>query len=141
MRRRPALQRGADGLDAARSPTAECSRAFDCVIWAIGREPDHRRHRAGGRRALDADGLRRDRRVPADERAVACFAIGDVTGRAPLTPVAIAAGRRLADRVCGGMAGPPPDYDNIPTVVFAHPPIGTVGLTEAAGARAARRCR
>src|SRR5262249_16320403 len=60
------------------------------------------------------------------------FAIGDVTGRAQLTPVAIAAGRRLSDRVFGGMKGRSLDYENIPTVIFSHPPIGTVGLTEAA---------
>ncbi|EQD66650.1 glutathione-disulfide reductase, partial [mine drainage metagenome] len=60
------------------------------------------------------------------------YAIGDVTGRAQLTPVAIAAGRRLADRLFGGRGDRHLDYQNIPTVVFGHPPIGTVGLTEAA---------
>jgi glutathione reductase (NADPH) len=59
------------------------------------------------------------------------LAIGDVTGRAQLTPVAIAAGRRLADRLWGGMAGRKLDYDSVPTVIFSHPPIGTVGLSEA----------
>ena len=58
------------------------------------------------------------------------YAIGDVTGRAQLTPVAIAAGRRLADRVFGGMQDRHLPYDNIPTVVFSHPPLATVGLTE-----------
>ncbi len=58
-------------------------------------------------------------------------AIGDVTGRAQLTPVAIAAGRRLSDRIWGGQEGRFLDYSNIPTVIFGHPPIGTVGLTEA----------
>ncbi|KAE8389095.1 hypothetical protein BDV23DRAFT_173407 [Aspergillus alliaceus] len=60
------------------------------------------------------------------------YAIGDVTGQAELTPVAIAAGRQLASRLFG-----PPEmqdarlsYENIPTVVFAHPEVGTVGLTE-----------
>src|SRR5262249_12268501 len=48
----------------------------------------------------------------------------------PLTPVAIAAGRRLSDRLFGKMAGRVLDYENVPTVVFTHPPIGTVGLTE-----------
>ncbi len=48
-----------------------------------------------------------------------------------LTPVAIAAGRRLADRLFGGQPERRLDYDNIPTVIFSHPPIGTVGLTEA----------
>jgi glutathione reductase (NADPH) len=59
------------------------------------------------------------------------YAIGDVTGRAPLTPVAIAAGRRLGDRVFGGKHDRRLDYELIPTVVFTHPPIGTVGLSEA----------
>jgi glutathione reductase (NADPH) len=60
------------------------------------------------------------------------FAVGDVTGRVPLTPVAIAAGRRLADRVFGAQSGRHLNYENVPTVIFTHPPIGTVGLTEAA---------
>jgi glutathione reductase (NADPH) len=60
------------------------------------------------------------------------YAIGDVTGRAGLTPVAIAAGRRLADRLFGGRPERHLDYEMIPTVVFSHPPIGSVGLTEAA---------
>jgi glutathione reductase (NADPH) len=60
------------------------------------------------------------------------FALGDITGRAPLTPVAIAAGRRLADRLYDGQTDRHLDYKNIATVVFSHPPIGTVGLTEAA---------
>jgi glutathione reductase (NADPH) len=44
--------------------------------------------------------------------------------------VAIAAGRRLADRLFGGMDDRHLDYRLIPTVIFSHPPIGTVGLTE-----------
>ena len=59
------------------------------------------------------------------------YAVGDVTGQAELTPVAIAAGRRLADRLFGGMPDRHLNYDVIPTVVFSHPPIGTVGLSEA----------
>jgi glutathione reductase (NADPH) len=58
------------------------------------------------------------------------YAVGDVTGQAELTPVAIAAGRRLADRVFGGMTERHLRYDVIPTVLFSHPPIGTVGLSE-----------
>src|SRR5699024_6651468 len=58
-------------------------------------------------------------------------ALGDVTGVAELTPVAIAAGRRLADRLFGDQPERRLDYMNIPTVVFSHPPIGSVGLTEA----------
>jgi glutathione reductase (NADPH) len=58
------------------------------------------------------------------------FALGDVTGRVELTPMAIAAGRRLADRVFGGIVDAKADYENVPSVVFSHPPIGTCGLTE-----------
>jgi glutathione reductase (NADPH) len=59
------------------------------------------------------------------------YAIGDVTGRAALTPVAIAAGRRLSDRLFGNRPERRLEYSMIPTVVFTHPPIGTVGASEA----------
>jgi glutathione reductase (NADPH) len=103
---------------------------FDCVIWAVGRAPNAR--------ALDlaTAGLTTDELgyVATDELqetgAAGVYAIGDVTGRAALTPVAIAAGRRLADRLFGGMAARPLSYETIPTVIFSHPPIGTLGLTE-----------
>ena len=55
-------------------------------------------------------------------------AIGTSPGAAQLTPVAIAAGRRLSDRLWGGQEDRFLDYENIPTVIFGHPPIGTVGL-------------
>ena len=57
-------------------------------------------------------------------------AVGDVCGKALLTPVAIAAGRRLAERLYNNKPNSKLDYENIPTVIFTHPPIGTVGLTE-----------
>src|SRR5205807_9670212 len=60
------------------------------------------------------------------------YAIGDVAGGAQLTPVAIAAGRRLSDRLFGAQSDRHLDYENIPTVIFGRPPIGTVGLTEKA---------
>ena len=60
------------------------------------------------------------------------YAVGDVIGKAELTPVAIAAGRRLSDRLFAGMDDAKIKYENIPTVVFSHPPIGTIGLTEEA---------
>ncbi|KAF2740672.1 glutathione reductase-like protein [Polyplosphaeria fusca] len=61
------------------------------------------------------------------------YAIGDVCDRGyELTPVAIAAGRRLSDRLFGGKADAHLDYNNIPSVVFAHPEIGSIGLTEPA---------
>jgi glutathione reductase (NADPH) len=60
------------------------------------------------------------------------FAVGDVTGRVELTPMAIAAGRRLADRLFGGFehAMDKTSYEFVPTVVFSHPTIGTCGLTQ-----------
>ncbi|MBW4051663.1 MAG: glutathione-disulfide reductase [Proteobacteria bacterium] len=103
---------------------------FDCVLWAIGRAPAV--EELGLARAgvdLDAYGfIVTDKYQTTSSAGV--YAIGDVTGRAPLTPVAIAAGRRLSDRLFGGKPDRHLDYHNIPTVVFGHPPIGTVGLTE-----------
>ena len=104
---------------------------FDCLIWAVGRLPN-----VGGI-GLEAAGVALDEKgyIATDAFQVtnvsSIYAIGDVTGRAQLTPVAIAAGRRLADRVFGGQAGRHLPYENIATVIFSHPPIGTVGLTEA----------
>ena len=105
---------------------------FDAVFWAVGRAPwtaDLNLAAAGVR--TDAAGF-----ITTDDYQVTnvphIYAVGDVTGREALTPVAVAAGRRTADRVFGGMAGRRLDYANIPTVIFSHPPIGTCGLTEAA---------
>jgi glutathione reductase (NADPH) len=104
----------------------------DCVLWAIGRTP------CVEDIGLDAAGVKLDAYGYIDTDLFQTtsmpniFAIGDVTCRSHLTPVAIAAGRRLSDRVFGGQKGRHLDYENIPTVIFSHPPIGTVGLTEAA---------
>ncbi|HVJ31108.1 MAG TPA: glutathione-disulfide reductase, partial [Gammaproteobacteria bacterium] len=103
---------------------------YDTVLWAIGRRPnveDVGLDSAGIE--LDAEGY-----IAVDQyqntSAPGVYAVGDVCGEAELTPVAIAAGRRLADRVFGGMTDRHLSYDVIPSVVFSHPPIGTVGLTE-----------
>jgi glutathione reductase (NADPH) len=127
-----ALERAADGqlsLEVAHGPRLG---PFDCVLWAMGRSAevqDLMLERAGVR--LDERGfIATDKYQATSAREV--FAIGDVTGRAALTPVAIAAGRRLADRLFGGQPDRHLDYENIPTVIFGHPPIGTVGLTETA---------
>ena len=102
----------------------------DALVWAVGRSPNTT--------TLDADraGIAMDERgfIPTDDlqqtNVEHIHALGDVTGRAALTPVAIAAGRRLADRLYGGMVDRHLDYQLIPTVVFSHPTIGTVGMTE-----------
>lgn len=58
------------------------------------------------------------------------YAVGDIIGKVDLTPVAIAAGRRLSERLFNGKTDLHLDYDLIPTVIFTHPPIATIGLTE-----------
>ncbi len=105
---------------------------FECVLWAVGRSSavDGLNLPAAGV-ACDADGFIQTDKYQVTSTA-GIYAIGDVTGRAQLTPVAIAAGRRLSDRLFGAQADRHLDYHNIPTVVFGHPPIGTVGLTEQA---------
>jgi len=75
------------------------------------------------------------RYIPSDEweqtNIEGVYALGDVTGKAALTPVAIAAARRLADRLFNNMPKRKMDYELIPTVVFSHPPIATIGISEA----------
>jgi glutathione reductase (NADPH) len=127
----PAAVHERDGLKTLVASDGREFAGFDCILWAIGRGANLgglEFERAGA--VLDAGGFivtdaYQNTGVPG------LHAIGDVTGRAALTPVAIAAGRRLSDRLFGGMEGRRLDYAMIPTVVFTHPPIGTVGLTEA----------
>jgi glutathione reductase (NADPH) len=102
----------------------------DVLLWAIGRAP------RSGHLNLESTGVERagDGHILTDAyqntNVDGIYAVGDVTGNHALTPVAIAAGRRLADRVFGGMSDRKLDYDVVPTVIFSHPTIGTVGLTE-----------
>jgi glutathione reductase (NADPH) len=123
------LKKQVNGLEIV-CDTGTLMPGFDTLIWAIGREP-----------VTDTLGLENTGIAIDDEGYVltdafqqtnvpGVFAIGDVTGREQLTPVAIAAGRRLADRLYGGRPERKLEYTNIATVVFSHPPIGTVGLTE-----------
>lgn len=108
----------------------ETLSGFDCLLWAIGRTPNTRGL------GLDKVGIKTNERGEIvvseyeETNIERHYAIGDVTGRLELTPIAIAAGRRLADRLFGGMEGRKLDYTNVPSVVFSHPPVGTVGLTE-----------
>lgn len=109
---------------------------FDRVFWAIGRSPNtdalgisEREIKslglALGERGAIATDLYENTSLPG------VYAVGDVTGKASLTPVAIAAGRKLADRLFAAQPDAHLDYSSIPTVVFSHPPLGTVGLSEA----------
>jgi glutathione reductase (NADPH) len=102
---------------------------FDCVLWAVGREANTDLDLARCGVARNAEGfVITDRWQNTNVEGI--HAIGDVTGCEALTPVAIAAGRRLSDRLFGGQEGRHLDYHLIPTVIFSHPPIGTVGCTE-----------
>ncbi len=124
-----ALARSADSRIDVRLDNGELIANQDAVIWGIGRDAvtDYVdpgvgiAHSASGHIEVDAY---QQTSVPG------VFAIGDVTGKATLTPVAIAAGRRLADRLWGGKTDRRLSYENIPTVLFGHPPLGTVGLSE-----------
>ncbi|NNE60752.1 MAG: FAD-dependent oxidoreductase, partial [Woeseia sp.] len=124
------LERTSDGM-VLHAADGRRSAPVDGVLWAIGRTANTRGL------AVDIAGIETDLAgfIPVDDFQATnvkhIFALGDVTGRAALTPVAIAAGRRLADRLFGGMSERHLEYECIPTVVFTHPPIGTVGLTEA----------
>jgi glutathione reductase (NADPH) len=125
-----ALSRQPDGLQLT-SDDGRRLGPFDAIIWAVGRAP------ATFGMGLDGVGVALDAFGAVQVDAYQCtsvphiYAIGDVTQHAGLTPVAIAAGRRLADRLFGGQSDRRLDYDNIPSVVFSHPPVGTVGLSEA----------
>ncbi len=105
---------------------------LDQVIWAVGRlaNTDELDLEAAGVRAGDGGIIPVDPWQATNQPHI--FALGDVTDNPyPLTPVAIAAGRRLADRLWGGHEERRLDYRDVPTVVFTHPPIGMVGMTEA----------
>ncbi|MCA0404495.1 MAG: glutathione-disulfide reductase [Proteobacteria bacterium] len=104
---------------------------LDAVIIAIGRRP------RSDQLNIESTSVKLDDKgyIEVDEfqntSAPSIYALGDITRAKALTPVAIAAGRKLADRLFGGHKEAKLDYDNIASVVFSHPPIGTVGLSEA----------
>ena len=114
----------------------ESVEGLDGLIWAVGRRTNTDRLdlRAAGVSVDEAGHIPTDAYQSTNVSGI--YAIGDVTGRADLTPVAIAAGRRLADRLFGGMTDRKLVYENIATVLFTHPPIGTIGLSEDAAVNA-----
>jgi len=125
-----AVERDAEGKLTLQLEGGDQHAGFDVVLVATGRVP------LTGDLGLESAGVDLDAKgyITVDEyqntSAAGVYALGDVCGRVELTPMAIAAGRRLADRLFGGMPEAKADYDNVPTVVFSHPPIGTLGLTE-----------
>jgi glutathione reductase (NADPH) len=127
----PAAVREDSGLKTLTAADGRGFAGFDCLLWAVGRSSNV----AGlelakaGVAVDDSDYVITDGFQNTNVPGV--YSIGDVTGRAALTPVAIAAGRRLSDRLFGGNADRRLDYNMIPTAIFTHPPIGTVGASEA----------
>ncbi len=108
----------------------------DTVLWAIGRsaEVEDLGLDKAGVKQQDHKGL-----IQVDSfqntSVPHIHALGDVCGLVELTPVAIAAGRRLSDRLFGSQFKPELkdaklDYTNVPSVVFAHPEVGSIGMTE-----------
>lgn len=103
----------------------------DCLIWAIGRSP------ATGNIGLENTEVQLDSKgyvmTDAQQNTThkGIYCVGDImAGGVELTPVAVKAGRLLSERLFNGMSNAKMDYSQIPTVVFSHPPIGTMGLTE-----------
>lgn len=102
----------------------------DQLVWAIGRT-----HNTDNIGLENTDvPVNEDGTISVDKyqrtAVQGIYALGDIIGKFELTPVAIAAARRAADRIYGGMEGRHLEYKNVPSIVFSHPPIGTVGLTE-----------
>ncbi len=100
------------------------------IVWAIGREPatDNINLDLAGVEVDDKGFITTDKYQNTNVEGI--YAVGDNTGRAQLTPVAVAAGRRLCERLFNNKPYEHLDYNDIATVVFSHPVIGTVGLTE-----------
>lgn len=126
-----ALEAGAGETTHIRLAGGESVGPFDCVIQAIGRHPNS--HDLGLEHTAvecDAGGhVRVDALQDTAEAGV--HALGDLTGPIALTPVAIAQGRQLADRLFGGRRDARFDPRLVPSVVFSHPPVASVGSSEA----------
>ncbi|MGB5444655.1 MAG: FAD-dependent oxidoreductase, partial [Psychromonas sp.] len=108
----------------------EKSLVVDCLIWAIGRNPANANI---GLENTDVE-LNEQQFIKVDKyqntSAQGIYAVGDNTGEIQLTPVAVKAGRQLSERLFNGQMDAHLDATLVPTVVFSHPPIGTIGLTE-----------
>ncbi|MCG9728975.1 glutathione-disulfide reductase [Shewanella sp. Isolate13] len=107
------------------------SYEVDSLIWAIGRQPSTANIGLENTKVeLDAKGyVITDEQQNTTDQGIYC--VGDImAGGVELTPVAVKAGRLLSERLFNGMTDAKMDYSCIPTVVFSHPAIGTMGLTE-----------
>ena len=120
----------ADGKKTVHGADGSLITGLDTIIIAVGRTPQT------SALNLDAVGVMKDKRgfIKVDRyqntNVSGIYALGDVINAPALTPVAIAAGRRLSDRLFGGQKEAHLNYDNICSVVFSHPPVASVGLRE-----------
>ena len=100
------------------------------VLWAIGRHPNI----DGLNLEVAGVELTKEGYIAVNDyqetNVAGIYALGDVTGKIELTPVAIKTGRLLSERLFNGKSQAKMDFEMVPTVVFSHPPIGTIGLTE-----------
>lgn len=106
------------------------SHTVDTLIWAIGRRPNISGF------GLEKTGVELTEKgyIASDEfentSVEGIYALGDVTGKLELTPVAVKAGRQLSERLFNGQANAKMDYKDVATVIFSHPAIGSIGLSE-----------
>ncbi|WP_417659042.1 glutathione-disulfide reductase [Pseudidiomarina sp.] len=126
------VEKHSDGTLSVHCENGQSIDGVDCLVWAIGREPatDTINLEAAGVEVDEHGFIRTDKYQNTNVKGI--YAVGDITGEAQLTPVAIKAGRLLSERLFNkDMPDAHMDYSLIPTIVFSHPAIGTVGLTEA----------
>ncbi|KAK2146336.1 hypothetical protein LSH36_615g00014 [Paralvinella palmiformis] len=122
------IAKGSDGKLNIKTSTGVIDGA-DCLIWAVGRAPN-------ADIALDKVGIETTDfgNIIVDEyqntSAHKIYAIGDVCGKALLTPVAIQTGRKLARRLFNDETKLKMEFKWIPTVIFSHPPVGSIGMSQ-----------
>ncbi|PKH86054.1 glutathione-disulfide reductase [Colwellia sp. Bg11-28] len=124
------IEKLADGSLVIHLTNGKTIGPVETLVWAIGREPatDNINLAAAGVAMNERGFIETDKYQNTNVDGI--YAVGDNTGRAQLTPVAVAAGRRLCERLFNNKPEEHLDYSGIATVVFSHPVIGTVGLTE-----------
>ena len=134
----PTLHTHANATEVVKNTDDSLTISFDngetitveCLIWAIGRAANTSGF------GLEKTGVKLTEKgtIYSDEfentSVPGIYALGDVTGKLDLTPVAVKAGRQLSERLFNNKADAKLDYTDVATVVFSHPVIGSVGLTE-----------
>ncbi|MDD5391842.1 MAG: glutathione-disulfide reductase [Thiothrix sp.] len=128
------VEKQADGKLSVHYADGSTLEGLDQLLWAIGRKTNTDDIGLENIGLELAPGGFIDVNDCQETSVPGVYAIGDIINKrgVQLTPVAIAAGRRLGDRLFGGMKDRKLDYSLIPTVMFTHPPIGTIGLSEEA---------